>query len=56
MIYILVNIAALARVAAAVGETWTTPLLIASASLWIGAFVLFVTFYGPMLLLPHSPS
>jgi uncharacterized protein involved in response to NO len=57
VIYILVNIAALARVAAAaVGETWTTPLLIASASLWIGAFVLFATFYGPMLLLPHSPS
>jgi uncharacterized protein involved in response to NO len=56
VIYILVNTAALARVAAAFGKTWTTPLLIASASLWIGAFVLFITFYGPMLLLPHSPS
>jgi uncharacterized protein involved in response to NO len=56
VIYILVNIAAIVRVAAAVGETWTTPLLIASASLWIGAFVLFVTFHGPMLLLPHGPT
>src|SRR4051812_16438569 len=33
------------RVAIAVGGTWTTPLLIASASLWIGAFVLFITYY-----------
>jgi uncharacterized protein involved in response to NO len=56
VIYILVNIAAIIRVAAAVGETWTTSLLIASASLWIGAFVLFVTFHGPMLLLPHGPT
>jgi uncharacterized protein involved in response to NO len=55
-IYILVNIAAIVRVAAAVGEFWTMPLLIASASLWIGAFLLFVTFYGPMLLLPPGPS
>ena len=55
-IYILVNMAALARVAAAMSVTWTTPLLIASACLWIGAFVLFVTFYIPMLLLPHSPN
>jgi uncharacterized protein involved in response to NO len=56
VIYILVNIAAIVRVAIAVGETWTTPLLIASAILWSGAFVLFVTFYGPMLFLPHRPS
>jgi uncharacterized protein involved in response to NO len=55
-IYILVNIAAIVRVAAAVGEFWTMPLLIASASLWIGAFLLFVTFYGPMLLRPPGPS
>src|SRR3954468_14523992 len=37
VIYILVNFAAIVRVAIAVGGTWTTPLLIASASLWIGA-------------------
>jgi len=51
-IYILVNIAAVARVAAVVAETWATPLLVASAGLWFGAFVLFVLVYGPMLLLP----
>jgi uncharacterized protein involved in response to NO len=55
-IYVLVNIAAIVRVVAAIGEAWTMPLLVASASLWIGAFVLFVIFYGPMLLLPQSPS
>jgi uncharacterized protein involved in response to NO len=55
-IYVLVNLAAIVRVVAAVGEAWTMPLLVTSASLWIGAFVLFVMFYGPMLLLPQSPS
>ena len=52
-IYLLVNIAAIVRVAAAVGETWAMPLLVASATLWIGAFALFVFRYGPMLLLPE---
>ena len=56
VIYILVNMAALARVAAAIGATWTTPLLVASAGLWVGAFVLFVTFYAPMLLLPQQTN
>jgi uncharacterized protein involved in response to NO len=51
-IYLLVNIAAITRVVAAVGRAWTMPLLVASAILWIGAFVLFVSLYGPMLLLP----
>jgi uncharacterized protein involved in response to NO len=51
-IYLLVNIAAITRLLAAVGGAWTMPLLIASAILWIGAFVLFVSLYGPMLLLP----
>jgi uncharacterized protein involved in response to NO len=55
-IYILINIAAIVRVVVAVGEAWAMPLLVAAATLWIGAFVLFVTFYGPMLFLPHSPS
>jgi len=49
-IYLLVNIAAITRVVAAVGDAWATPLLIASAILWIGAFVLFITLYGPLLL------
>jgi len=54
--YLLVNVAAIVRVAAAIGETWTTPLLVASGVLWTGAFALFVLCYGPMLLLPESPD
>ena len=50
--YLLVNIAALVRVAAAFGGAWTMSLLVASALLWIGAFVLFVISYGPMVLFP----
>ena len=50
-IYLLVNVAAIVRVTAAIGETWTIPLLVASGTLWIGAFALFVFCYGPMLLL-----
>jgi uncharacterized protein involved in response to NO len=53
-IYILVNVAAIVRVVAAVGDAWTMPLLVASASLWIGAFALFVFCYGPMLLSPRE--
>ena len=53
-IYLLVNVAAIVRVAAGIGETWTMPLLVASGILWIGAFALFVLCYGPMLLLPES--
>jgi uncharacterized protein involved in response to NO len=34
--------------------TWTMPLLIASACLWIAAFGGFVLAYGPMLLLPRE--
>jgi len=55
-IYLLVNGAAIVRVAAAIGETWTMPLLVASGILWIGAFTLFVLSYGPMLLLRESPD
>src|ERR1700737_3699613 len=53
VIYLLVNIAAIIRVAAAASEAWTMPLLVASAILWIGAFALFVLVYAPMLLLPE---
>jgi uncharacterized protein involved in response to NO len=55
-IYILVNIAAVMRIAAVVDDAWATPLLVASAGLWVGAFVLFVLVYGPMLLLPRGTS
>ena len=53
-IYLLVNVAAIVRVAAAIAEPSTMPLLVASGILWIGAFALFVLCYGPMLLLPES--
>jgi uncharacterized protein involved in response to NO len=56
LIYMLVTLAAIARVAAAFGGNWTMPLLIASSFFWIAAFVVFALFYGPMLLLPQSPS
>jgi uncharacterized protein involved in response to NO len=52
-IFLCVNIAAIIRVGAVVGETWVMEMLIASAILWIGAFALFVLIYGPMLLLPE---
>jgi len=52
LIYILVTLAAITRVAAAFGAGWTMSLLVVSACLWIAAFGLFVLCYGPMLLLP----
>ncbi len=56
LIYVLVNLAATLRIAVAVGDSWTMALLVASASLWIGAFGLFVIAYGSVLLLPRSPG
>jgi uncharacterized protein involved in response to NO len=41
--------AAITRVAAAFWVAWMMPLIIASAILWIAAFLLFATAYGPML-------
>ena len=56
LIYVLVTLAAITRVAAAFGANWTMPLLFASASFWGAAFVVFALFYGPMLLLPQIPN
>ena len=53
-IYVLVNLAALTRVAAVFAEAWTVPLLAASAAFWIAAFTLFVFLYGPLLMLPQG--
>ena len=52
-IFLCVNIAAIIRVGAVVGEPWVMEMLVASALLWIGAFALFVLVYGPILLLPE---
>ncbi len=55
-IYVLVSLAAIARVAAAFAASWTMPLLILSACLWIAAFGGFALAYGAMLLLPRRGS
>jgi uncharacterized protein involved in response to NO len=55
-IFLCVNIAAIIRVGAVVGETWAMEMLFASSILWIGAFALFVLVYGPMLLLPERAN
>jgi uncharacterized protein involved in response to NO len=54
VIFLLVTVAAAARVVAAASGTWVMPLLETSAVLWIGAFVLFVFHYGPLLFRPRS--
>jgi uncharacterized protein involved in response to NO len=56
LVYALVTLAAIGRVAAALAPSWTMTLLVASAGLWIAAFGLFVVAYGPMLVLPQSRS
>jgi uncharacterized protein involved in response to NO len=53
LIFALVILAALARIAAALSTGWFLPLLVASAALWIAAFACFVLAYAPMLLLPR---
>ncbi len=55
LLYILVTLAAIARVASAFAGGWTMPLLIVSAGLWIAAFAGFALCYGPMLLRPPAP-
>jgi uncharacterized protein involved in response to NO len=55
VLYVLLTLAAITRVAAAVAPAWTMPLLFVSASLWIAAFAGFAVAYGPMLLLPRGP-
>ena len=53
LIYGLVSLAAITRIAATFGATSTMPLLIISACLWISAFAGFAFAYGPMLILPR---
>jgi uncharacterized protein involved in response to NO len=49
-IYAAVLIAAVARVAAALGPAYGMPLLIAAAAFWAAAFLGFGAAYGPILL------
>ncbi len=53
-IYLLVTFAALSRVIAAFVMPGPSPLLYASAALWIAAFALFAIAYGPMLLFKRA--
>jgi uncharacterized protein involved in response to NO len=55
-IYALVQLAAIARVAAALAAAWQKPLWLAAGAAWIGAFALFVAIYGPMLVAPHAAA
>ena len=52
-IYALISAAALTRICAAFASAHMLALLEISAGLWIAAFVLFVGFYGPMLMKPR---
>jgi uncharacterized protein involved in response to NO len=54
VIYILVTLAAITRVAAAFGAEWALPILVASAGFWMAAFGGFVRCYGPMLIWPRD--
>jgi uncharacterized protein involved in response to NO len=49
LIYALVVVAAVARIAAALMTAWTGPLLELAALAWAGAFLGFAITYGPLL-------
>jgi uncharacterized protein involved in response to NO len=52
-LYACVTLAALLRVAAAFTGPWASPLLVASAGLWMAAYLGFAACYGPALLTPR---
>jgi len=53
-IYVLISVAAIMRVAAAFGFSWSMLLLVGSACAWVAAFTVFVLCYSPMLLRPPA--
>lgn len=53
LIYVLINLAALTRVAGGLLPSVYQPLLMVSTGLWSAAFLAFVIGYGPMLLTPR---
>jgi uncharacterized protein involved in response to NO len=57
-IYVLISMAAAARIAAAWAAALFMPLIIAAAICWISAFALFDVVYGRMLVTPalHGPA
>jgi uncharacterized protein involved in response to NO len=50
LIYAAINLGAVLRVASALAPSLGMTLLVASAALWSGAFLLFAIVYGPLLL------
>jgi uncharacterized protein involved in response to NO len=56
ILYLLVNGAAILRIAAALVPQIALAALTGSALLWIGAFTLFLLSYGPMLLRERRPE
>jgi uncharacterized protein involved in response to NO len=53
VIFLLINAAALVRVAASWGAAGTTTFIVLSGLFWIGAFALFEIHYGSVLLAPR---
>ncbi|EDP62363.1 NnrS [alpha proteobacterium BAL199] len=56
LIYVLVTVSALARIAAGVEADFYLPMLVVAGGTWFAAFVLFLVVYGPMLLLPNPAA
>ena len=52
-LYVLVGLAAIARIAAALAPDWSFVLLHVAAFAWLAAFLGFVVLYGPALLRPR---
>jgi uncharacterized protein involved in response to NO len=55
-IFVLVNGAAIVRIGAGLADGGYLPLLALAGAAWIGAFVLFVLLYGPLLMRPRGGS
>jgi uncharacterized protein involved in response to NO len=54
MIYVLMALAAFARIWAALMPEWSAALLSLAGIGWVGSFLLFAILYGPLLLLPRK--
>ena len=55
-LYLLVSLAAVARIAAALSPTWSPMLSVLAGIAWIAAFLGYAIEYGPMLLTPRRPA
>ncbi|MEK7428818.1 MAG: NnrS family protein [Pseudomonadota bacterium] len=53
LIYAMITVAGLSRIAAAFAVSYAVPVLDLSALLWVMSFLLFAAIYGPMLVSPR---